>query len=481
MAGFKVRRVGYFGKMPKAGDFVSRNVDSAVKDGFDRWLQESLNESRSQMKEAWLGAFLTAPIWRFLLFGQFGDSRTVLGVMIPSVDKVGRYFPLAVLIELTEFEITENTIAICDAMLHEFEELLLSALSEDIDQDFFEYQIGLAARKYVDKRVEPHGNSAENRFQGTEGLEQKLGELHSLGGSVWWTEGSDSRQADLLLFRALPGSSVYASFLRDPNHFRDLELAWDTARDQNLTQQDNPSVDLSDKFSSASLHLISHRGTDHAQHNTSAAVFSAKHKSIVLSDGRFGTGHFAMASRILGRVVPALLDSSAAVVDGGSGRDQIDTELDRINAFLSTKFVGVPQSTLTSPISFAALFLNDPLGVRLLIAGDYLCLHKGRHGISKIFSARHSGDDPTIKQDQTGCYKSVLLKLEAGDRLLLSNSAFDSPRLKDDIYEAFSVLRIDQAAISLWQNATIKGLPGNILLAAVEYTGIAEKTSELQP
>jgi type VI secretion system protein ImpM len=481
MAGVSVKRVGYFGKMPKAGDFVSRNLDAKVKEGFDRWLQESLSESRAQLKEAWLGAFLTAPVWRFLLMGQFADSKSLLGVMIPSVDKVGRYFPLAVLIELSEFELDQNALATCDTVLHGFEDLLLSALSEEIDQDFFDYQVGLTARKFANKPLPQPSDPTESRFPSTEGLAQKFSELQSLGGSVWWTEGSDSRQADLLLYRGMPSSSVFASFLQDPNHFRDLEWAWDTARDLNITQQDNTAVDLTDKFSCASLHLISHRGTDHAQHNASDAVFSAEHQTVVISDGRFGTGHFAMASRVLGRVLPALLGSLSMVGDGGSGRDKIIAELDRIKAFFSTKFVGVPQSSLSSPISFAALFLSDPHGTHLFIAGDYLCLHKGRHGISQIFSTRHSGDDPTIRQDQTGHYKSVVLKLEAGDRLLLSNSSFDSPQLKDDIYEAFAAPSIGRAAKSLWQNATIKGLPGNITLAAVEFTGIAEKTSELQP
>jgi type VI secretion system protein ImpM len=481
MAGFRVKRVGYFGKMPKAGDFVSRNVDSAVKDGFDRWLQESLSESRTQMKEAWLGAFLTAPIWRFLLLGQFGGSRAVLGVMIPSVDKVGRYFPLAILIEFSELELDEDVMTTCDAILHEFEDLLLGALTEEIDQDFFDYQIGLAARKYGDKAVDLTNNPASARFQGAEGLAQRLGDLQSLGGSVWWTEGSDSRRADLLLYRGMPGTTVFASLLRDPNHFRDLEWAWDTARDLNITQQDNPPVDLADKFPSASFHLISHRGTDHAQHNTSAAVFSAEHQTIMISDGRFGTGHFAMASRVLGRVIPSLLRPGSMEGNRGSGQNQIDAELDRINAFFSTKFVGVPLSTLSSPISFAALFLNGQGGAHLLIAGDYLCLHKGRHRVSQIFAARHSGEGPTIRQDQTGHYRSVILKVEAGDRLLLSNSAFDSPHLKDDIYEAFAAPKFGAATKSLWQNATIKGLPGNIMLAMLEFEQNAQTTSELQP
>jgi type VI secretion system protein ImpM len=403
----------------------------------------------------------------------------VLGVMIPSVDKVGRYFPLAILIELADLELDEIAMALGNEMLHKFEDLLLGALSEEIDQDYFDYQVGQAARKHVDKPAHAIASSAERRFADGSGLTQHLEALNGQGGSLWWTEGSDSRRADLLIYRSMPGSAVFASFLRDPSHFRDLEWAWDAARDLGATQQDNQSVDLTDRFPTASFHLISHRGTDHGQYNTSAAVFSPKHPALLISDGRFGTKYFAMASRLLGNVIPALLSLPGKVADD-SEQGNRDSELERVTSFLSTKFVDVMQSTLSPPLSFACLLPNKPRSVELLVAGDYFCMHKGRHGISRIFNAPHSAEDPTIRQGPAGLYKSVVLKPEAGDRLLLSNAAFDSQRLEDDVHDAFAAPKVDQAAKSLWQNATIKGLPGNVVLAVVDFAEAGQPTSELQ-
>jgi type VI secretion system protein ImpM len=244
MAGFSVKRIGYFGKMPKAGDFVARNVDTQVRDGFDRWLQASIGESRAQLKEGWLGSFLTAPIWRFLLNKQFADSRSVLGVMIPSVDKVGRYFPLTVLIELSGLELDRNTLIACDKILNEFEDLLMSALSEEFDQDFLDYQIGLAARKYVNKPAPPLAAETDSGFEGFDRAMQDAAMLRKFEGSIWWTEGSDHRQADLLLYPAMPAGAAFASFLRDPDHFRELDMAWDAARDLGPSQNSNPPVNV---------------------------------------------------------------------------------------------------------------------------------------------------------------------------------------------------------------------------------------------
>jgi len=479
VAGFRIKRIGYFGKMPKAGDFVSRNIDATVKEGFDRWLQESITDSRAQMKEGWLGAFLTAPIWRFLLLNQFEASKSTLGIMIPSVDKVGRYFPLSVLIEISELQLDHAAMVMCDTILHEFEDLLLGVLSEELDQDFFDYQIGLAARKLADKPLQQPGIMRSSQFGDVEGLIPQLKELQGNGGSLWWTEGSENRQPDILLYRSMPNNSVFASFLRDPNHFRDLEWAWETVRDLNSSQQDNPSVDALDKYRHSELHVISHRGTDHGQNNTSAAVFSPEGHAFAVSDGRFGTGHFAMASRIVARVVPTLLGRSHK--DGATGQSE-DQELDRITSFLMTKFVGVPQSSLTAPLSFACVFLDDPANVRLLSTADYLCLQKGRHGVTQIFGGRHVGsEDPTIRQDQSGHYKSVSLKLETGDRLLLTNSAFDTPHLRDDLYDAIAAPNVSSAAKSLLQNATIKGISGSLVVAVLDYARPASTNSELQP
>ncbi len=479
MADFKVKRIGYFGKMPKAGDFVSRNVDAQTKDAFDRWLQACINESRAQLKDGWLGSFLTAPIWRFLLINQLAPSKTVLGVMIPSVDKVGRYFPLAVLIELADLELDRDALVACDKILNEFEDLLMGALSDDFDQDYFDYQVGLAARKYGDRPV-PAVEAGASSFRGLDAATQDAALLRNHEGSIWWTEGSDHRQADLLLYEGMPAHAAFASFLRDPNHFRELETAWDVARDLGPSQTDNPPVDFSDIAASVAFHLISHAGRSELP-NTSAAVYSGQSQSLFVSDGRFGTGYFAMASRLLGKVIPPLFTSEVMPEQTGSMSESGNGELEKIEAFLSAKFPNSPRSILGTPFSFACAYLDDPTAIRLFTAGNYLCLHKSKSGVRRVFDALHVAEDATIRQNEAGFCKSVVIQAEAGDRLLICSPLFDTPYLTGEIYEALAARTIGEAAKSAWQNATIKGLSGNVVLAAIEITAAAPAASELQP
>ena len=46
------------------------------------------------MGDAWLPAFLEAPVWRFTLPPGMCGAQAALGLMLPSVDRAGRYFPL---------------------------------------------------------------------------------------------------------------------------------------------------------------------------------------------------------------------------------------------------------------------------------------------------------------------------------------------------------------------------------------------------
>ena len=85
---------GWFGKVSSLGDFASRRLPPACVSACDRWLSECIACSQSQLGERWLQAYLSAPAWRFAWAPQVMDTQWWFGVLMPSCDKVGRYFPL---------------------------------------------------------------------------------------------------------------------------------------------------------------------------------------------------------------------------------------------------------------------------------------------------------------------------------------------------------------------------------------------------
>src|ERR1700753_1284599 len=88
--------IGLFGKLPCNGDFLQRRLPQEFVDVWDAWVRESLAGSRSQLAGRWLEIYLTAPVWRFALARGLCGNDAYAGVFLPSVDRVGRYFPLTV-------------------------------------------------------------------------------------------------------------------------------------------------------------------------------------------------------------------------------------------------------------------------------------------------------------------------------------------------------------------------------------------------
>jgi len=87
---------GWFGKMPHVGDFVSRRLPHEFIHGWDDWLQCGMTRARTELGAAWPARYLVAPVRRFwLAAGLLGDTGWA-GVLMPSVDSVGRYFPLTI-------------------------------------------------------------------------------------------------------------------------------------------------------------------------------------------------------------------------------------------------------------------------------------------------------------------------------------------------------------------------------------------------
>jgi type VI secretion system protein ImpM len=85
--------LGLFGKIPAKGDFVRHNIVDDAARSFEQWVQESNDALRGA------GGELPAHPVR-VVYTPPGSANTVVAVLVPSEDQVGRKFPL-VLFALT--------------------------------------------------------------------------------------------------------------------------------------------------------------------------------------------------------------------------------------------------------------------------------------------------------------------------------------------------------------------------------------------
>ena len=88
---------GYFGKLPCAGDFLRAGLSADFVRAWDGWLQSVMTTAEEALgPEAWMPAYLSAPIWRFSVSPGLCGPRGAAGIMMPSLDRVGRRFPFMV-------------------------------------------------------------------------------------------------------------------------------------------------------------------------------------------------------------------------------------------------------------------------------------------------------------------------------------------------------------------------------------------------
>ena len=90
---------GWFGKLPGMGDFAHRRLPESFRSVWDQWLQRGLARLRDRHAD-WTEHYLEAPVWCFALGPKVAGEGAWIGVLMPSVDGVGRYFPFTLAVEL---------------------------------------------------------------------------------------------------------------------------------------------------------------------------------------------------------------------------------------------------------------------------------------------------------------------------------------------------------------------------------------------
>lgn len=147
-------RLGLYGKLPSQGDFIGRRLPWEFTSGWDDWLQAGLMEAKRRLGDAWLNRYLTAPIWRFQLAPGVLGTKGWIGLWFPSVDRVGRHFPLTLAAPLPTEWMRRYAVLELDATMAEWESVALRALEPQLDFDSFDALIGslpFAPRLHADE------------------------------------------------------------------------------------------------------------------------------------------------------------------------------------------------------------------------------------------------------------------------------------------------------------------------------------------
>lgn len=86
--------IGFYGKLPDAGGFVQQHLCSAFVAAWDRHFQRAVETARHELGEQWCAAWERGEAWRFVLSPGVCGSSAWCGLTGPSVDCLGRGFPM---------------------------------------------------------------------------------------------------------------------------------------------------------------------------------------------------------------------------------------------------------------------------------------------------------------------------------------------------------------------------------------------------
>jgi len=216
-------RRGLFGKLQAKRDFVSQGAPRGFLSAFEPWIQSGVASSRAQLGADWQGAYLTAPIWRFWLAPQLSGGATAIGAFMPSVDGVGRYFPLSVAMFAEEGEnLPPPEADPQDGWFAAVEDFLLSTLEPAVAfESVLESlealpapALDLAQARLVTPGAAAARVGAAGFAEACRLAREALARARAVADqSFWWTQGGDGFAPFALASTGLPDPAIFSAMI----------------------------------------------------------------------------------------------------------------------------------------------------------------------------------------------------------------------------------------------------------------------------
>ncbi len=99
---------GFFGKIPSTGDFVGRGLPDSFRRSWDLWLTRHIAPRQKMAAHGPDGG---------LRFRLVSGGRVAAGVIVPSVDSVGRRFPVSLVLVASNLPAPDALDPWCDAAI----------------------------------------------------------------------------------------------------------------------------------------------------------------------------------------------------------------------------------------------------------------------------------------------------------------------------------------------------------------------------
>jgi type VI secretion system protein ImpM len=211
---------GWYGKLPSLGDFATRRLPVEFVKAWDAWLQDVIPASREALGEGWFDAYLTMPMWRFVLLPGLVTQSGWAGVLMPSVDRVGRHFPLTLAVELPTHAAAAYAVFESAAWFAGLEDAALAVLdptrgADELDEALAQSVLATPPAAAPDTSMHPLRALPSVEAFGPLAESEALRAWSESTGwrALWWTRGRMDGNALMLECAGLPTAEEFGRFL----------------------------------------------------------------------------------------------------------------------------------------------------------------------------------------------------------------------------------------------------------------------------
>jgi type VI secretion system protein ImpM len=216
---------GWYGKLPMLGDFAHRRLPLGFVNACDAWLSQGVAASRKSLGSAWLDNYLTAPLWCFAWSPRVVDEQWWFGVLMPSVDAVGRYFPLVVAFSTEHAPTEPHALAQWAQWYDSAGACALQTLQGQAKLNEFESALAAAGTPLTTAPADsalPQAFTSELQLHPAQGAwpqDAATVVLRSLtarlqGHSTWWVQGDSETPPPVTVMRGLPAADRFVALFQ---------------------------------------------------------------------------------------------------------------------------------------------------------------------------------------------------------------------------------------------------------------------------
>lgn len=520
--------LGFYGKLPSVGDFVSRRLPQEFILPWDAWLQSSLAASQEVLGEQWLQCYLTSPIWRFALTPGLSGKDSWIGIVMPSVDRVGRYFPLTIACKVTAKASLIQLFLDARDWFEELESVALSALENDLAVEAFDAMVkdisAFEIKAANNSKLKQNKNQSQDnpafylQFESSEiqtdqvfsGLTSLLLNSYLPGHSLWSSVGSEEILPGFLVVNGLPPFTAYAGMITGQFEQMGGGLC------QQLMLQPNIAAENNSKDNDSMINQVDNQSAAKTGDNNANAIFSTQQQRVTqtawksfsrtdtgnvrkynedsildrpdlglwaVADGMGGHQAGDVASRKIINTLNKLKLSSSldlAIIETKAALQLVNNELKELAAQMSgQQIIG---STVVALIAgkthFACLWAGDSRLYRLRDKQLFQVTIDHCSEQEDITDVLNLGTSNNLKQNNVitravGAYNQLeldcqVVEIKSGDIFLLSSDGLDKELCFQEIEQVLNENNYSDSVEILLERVLSKGARDNVSIISVE-------------